>query len=267
MVNITVLANRDLASNIALNHLLKALPNHQYQVLLSANVGKQTTRPKDLEDLAFIEQQLFNKIVFPSINKRRIEIQSELQSFEQLRTLGITIDDIQNINSEAGIASVSATQVDLIVSIRFGQILKTAVITLPTFGVLDLHSGILPDYRGVMACFWAMLNNRKEIGTTLHYIDDERIDKGTIVSIQKQPLDYKKSYLSNLLSIYAPGVESLISTINNIEAGCQISSVSQQPSAGAYYTFPTENDLQSFNEKGYRMYDYNDIIAIAQRYF
>lgn len=266
-MNITVLANRDLASNIALNHLFNALPHHQYRLFLSAKVGKQISRPNGLQDLAFLEQQLFNKIVFPSINKHPIENHTNLKSFEQFSTLGMTVDDIKQINSTEGTAIIAATKADLIVSIRFGQILQAPVIALPSFGVLNLHSGILPEFRGVMACFWAMLQQCNEIGTTLHYIDDAKIDKGAILSIQKQPVDYQKSYLSNLLSIYSPGIDSLVNAIQNIEAGRQITPLPQEESVGAYYTFPAENDLQAFANMGYRLYDYDDIVEIAKRYF
>lgn len=266
-MKITVLANRDLASNIALNHLFNAMPHHQYHLFLSAQVGKQNTRPAALQDLAFIEQQLFNRIVFPNINKHPIGQHRNLKSFEQFRPFGITVDDIKQVNSTKGLATIAATKADLIISIRFGQILQAPVIALPTLGVLNLHSGILPDYRGVMACFWAMLQQRSEIGTTLHYIDDNKIDKGTIVSIQKQPIDYQKSYLSNLLSIYSPGIDSLVMAVHRIESGRQTKPLPQDTTDGAYYTFPTEIDLQAFINNGHRLYDYDEVIAVAQRYF
>lgn len=265
-MNITVLANRDLASNIALNYLFSTLPNHQYRLFLSAHVGKQTSRPAALQDLAFVEQQLFNDIVFPIINKQSNDNQTTLNSFEHFNSSGITVGNIEKINSKEGTAKIAATKADLIVSIRFGQILQAPVIALPTFGVLNLHSGILPDFRGVMACFWSMLKQRNDIGTTLHYIDDGKIDKGAIVSIQKQPVDYQKSYLTNLLSIYSPGIDSLANAIQSIEAGSLITPLPQNECTGAYYTFPTESDLQAFRDMGYRLYDYDDIAAIAKRY-
>ena len=59
---------------------------------------------------------------------------------------------------------------DLLISIRFGMILGTEALGLPPRGVLNLHSGLLPQYRGVLATFRALLNGDAEIGCTLHWI-------------------------------------------------------------------------------------------------
>ena len=60
-MNITVLANKDLASNIALNYLYKALSSqHKIHVLLSAKVGgnKSTAKKNQaLQELAFFERR------------------------------------------------------------------------------------------------------------------------------------------------------------------------------------------------------------------
>ena len=64
-MKITILANKDLASCIALNRLLPLLQDHELYIFLSAKVGKSDTLPQALLDLNFYEQRLFNNIVFP----------------------------------------------------------------------------------------------------------------------------------------------------------------------------------------------------------
>ena len=49
----------------------------------------------------------------------------------------------------------------------YRRILKAAAIQIPRHGVLNLHSGLLPAYKGLMATFWATLNGEEEIGCTL----------------------------------------------------------------------------------------------------
>ena len=44
-MRITVLANRDIASNLALNYLVRALPEDQITVYLSSQVGQQQDKP------------------------------------------------------------------------------------------------------------------------------------------------------------------------------------------------------------------------------
>lgn len=47
--------------------------------------------------------------------------------------------------------------------------------------LLNLHGGILPYQRGLFSPYWAIKNNDKYIGATLHVIDD-KIDNGEILS-------------------------------------------------------------------------------------
>ncbi len=48
----------------------------------------------------------------------------------------------------------------------------------------NFHGGILPEYRGSTTINWAIINEEKETGVTLHEID-EKIDHGDIIDIQK----------------------------------------------------------------------------------
>jgi methionyl-tRNA formyltransferase len=68
-MNITLLANRDLASNLALNQLLPRLSEqHQLRVFLSSQVGSAANLPEPLRLLKFFEQTLFNDILFPALD-------------------------------------------------------------------------------------------------------------------------------------------------------------------------------------------------------
>jgi methionyl-tRNA formyltransferase len=116
---------------------------------------------------------------------------------------------------------------DLIVSIRYRRILKDAVIAIPRLGVLNLHSGVLPDYKGVMATFWAMLQNEEMIGATLHRIVDSGIDTGPVIGTRPVPADYGSSYLANVLRLYGPGCDMIVEAIQALETGKEPESTAQ----------------------------------------
>ena len=176
-MRITILANKDIASNIALNNILPRLSNHEVSVFLSSKVGKGDSLPEGLQRLRFFEQSLFNELLFPLISKSNPGSNRELLSFDGLeKIIKKPIKVLNLINSEEGFSSFKETEPDLVVSIRYGTILKAPVIAVPKCGVINLHSGLLPAYRGVMATFRAMLNGDEKIGTTLHYISDASID-------------------------------------------------------------------------------------------
>jgi methionyl-tRNA formyltransferase len=266
-MRILILANKDIASNLALNTLFQTMPGqHQFKVLLSSSVGKNTiNKPQCLLDLAFFEQSLFNQILFPALQHNPSPVMGKHLSFHQFKTLGIQVSDIHSINCQAGINQVNEFTPELIVSIRFGLILQSAVIELPKFGVINLHSGELPTYRGVMATFRAMQQNATECGTTLHYINDNGIDSGEIISISKQTLDYQRSYLYNTLSLYETGINDMVNAISMIEKSGKCESYSAD-SQGNYFSFPCEQELIDFQQRGLKLYEYQDVIDIAQNY-
>mgnify|MGYP000701744814 CR=1 FL=1 len=274
-MKILVLANRDIASNLALNYLFQGnSENHQFEVLLSSSVGKANhNKPEALQQLAFFEQTLFNQILFPALKNQSINPIDTRLSFEGFQSLGIVVSDIHSINCQQGLKTVSDFAPDLIVSIRFGLILQSEVIEIPRFGVINLHSGELPTYRGVMATFRAMQQADPECGTTLHYINDSGIDNGEIISISKQAINYQRSYLFNTLAVYKQGVKDLIAAINTIEKTEKHSvktsnqQVNQkQNSQVNYYSFPTECELKSFQKRGLKLYEYRDIIDVAKNF-
>lgn len=248
-MRITLLTNRDLASNYALNLLLPALSgSHSLQVLCSSTVGKAPTHPQ-LATLRFFEQTLPNNLLFPLIDQQRT--QGELLTFAGLeRYLTAPIRPLNDPNSSEGLKILGATAPELIVSIRYGCILHLEALSIPQLGTLNLHSGRLPAYRGVMATFRAMLAEDEELCSTLHWIDDDTIDTGRIISVQRHPRDRRHCYLANTLSLYPSGCEALIQTVDLLEQRQDLPHV-QTNELGDYHSFPDQASIDQFNQAGH----------------
>jgi methionyl-tRNA formyltransferase len=69
---------------------------------------------------------------------------------------------------------------DLILSVFYGRIFREPMISLPRLGTLNLHFGLLPEYRGNRPMPWAMINGDAP-GMTLHHIDPG-IDSGDVIA-------------------------------------------------------------------------------------
>lgn len=262
-MNITVLANRDVAANLALNLLLPELAStHRLTVFLSSHVGSAKALPEGLARLKFFEQTLFNDIVFPLLRPDG----GGLTSFRGLdRLLVRPMEDLNRINSQTGLERLRASEPDLVLSIRYGGILKQRAIAVPERGVLNLHSGLLPDFRGVMATFWAMLQGAETIGTCLHFIADGTIDTGDVVAVHRRPLDHSKSYLWNVLDLYPGGCRTLLDAVDQLARGDSLETQPQE-AGGAYYTFPTEHELRAFYDAGFRLWDDHEMAEIVSRW-
>ncbi len=223
-MNLLLLLNQDKHCKTALEALSECFFKHEVKIILSRKVGKNDNLPKEI--LSLIEFEKSDVLGF----------------FEEFNLM-----DCKDINSVESVAKVKNFAPDLIISIRFGQILREEIISLPRFGVLNLHSGLLPKYRGIMASFWAILRGEKEIGMSLHYILDRGIDTGDIIDISKAEVDFSKSLFWNINGLYFDGCRMIKKAIKNIETDKKIVGL-KQAKDGDYFSYPNSDEVQKFKE-------------------
>jgi methionyl-tRNA formyltransferase len=72
--------------------------------------------------------------------------------------------------------------------------------------------------------------------------------------------------LWHILSLYRPGTRLILSTIERLERGETITGTAQDSSAGAYFSFPTEDDLIRFTAQGWRLFDREDVSELLESY-
>lgn len=259
-MNITILANQDIASNFALNLLLPHLQQHKVTVFLSAKVGGNTDKPAALNDLKECEQVYALALISKCSGDK-------FKNFEQLSQFcQAPITQLNRINHPSELKLLANTQADLIISIRYGVILKDAAIACAKHGVINLHSGILPNYRGVMASFWALLNKDSNLGTTLHYIADSTIDTGNVIATTQLNVNPSKSYLWHVLHLYIQGTQKIITCVNNYHLNRPTATVIQPPSDD-YYTFPNRANLEKFFNSGFLLFDKNELTQLIASYY
>lgn len=70
---------------------------------------------------------------------------------------------------------------DICFSIYFRNIFNRDYISVPPMGYINIHPSLLPKYRGSVPTYWALVNNEKRVGTTMHYIDSG-VDTGDIIA-------------------------------------------------------------------------------------
>lgn len=236
-MRIALFYNRDIYAHKALNLLTPELSEHSLSFFYSNQVGGKTERDPRLQQLGEFEK-CFDK--------------AQGRSFEELAQSADTVEyGVSDING-CDAAKLADFKPDLLISIRFGQILKTPVISIPRLGVINLHSGLLPTYKGVMASFWSLLNGESELGTTLHWVTDHKIDSGQVISCHSQSVQYGLSYSEQVLSLYEPGVAQILHAIANINELAQ--QTKEDLPKGSYYSFPGAEHLNAFDEAGWQLF-------------
>jgi methionyl-tRNA formyltransferase len=238
-MKIVLLGHEDIASLIALDTLVREVPGHDYTIFVSGPMKPRGQPAPTLDRLDAIDRALYDRY-------RPETVRPEL--FDAARALPAP-------NGPDGVRLLRHEAPDLIVSIRYRRILRDEAIAVPTHGVLNLHSGILPDYRGVMATFWAMLAGEAEIGTTLHRIVDAGIDTGPVIAISRQAADYSASYLANVISLYRDGCRAIVDAIADIDQGGRIEVREQPAGEGRYFGPPSESDAVAFEQRGLTLAD------------
>lgn len=262
--------NRDLASNLALNLLLPTFAKHTVRIGLTERVGNASLSDEapECRELRIAEQFFFNQTLFPWIERVGLPDDGtrHLTFGEVERHRRIAVTSLPNPNTPEALETIRDFGPDVILTIRYGAILKPPVIAIPRLGVLNLHSGLLPAYRGVLATFRALMNGDAEIGCTVHRISDGTIDTGAVIDVARIPIVPGHSLLWHILSLYPAGVHMIASAIAQLDHGTPLRDSAQSVTAGAYYSSPTRAEWSAFSRRGWEVTQLGDVREVLQRY-
>ena len=97
---------------------------------------------------------------------------------------------------------------DLILVNSYSMRLRTDLLDLPRLGCVNVHGGLLPEYRGSNPIQWALLNDDKETGVTVHYMTEE-FDQGDIIARRKVAICFEDTWL-DIRARLAKATEALL---------------------------------------------------------
>lgn len=108
-----------------------------------------------------------NKIIFSPVKQFGIDNEIEVIQPKKIKDEKI-IEKIKEINP------------DLIVVVAYGKILPKEIIDIPKYGIINVHSSLLPKYRGASPIHSAILNGDTKSGVSIMYIE-EGLDSGDVI--------------------------------------------------------------------------------------
>ena len=120
------------------------------------------------------------------------------------------------------IHQLKSLNADLFVVVAF-RMLPESVWSLPSNGTINLHTSLLPNYRGAAPINWVLINGEKETGITTFFID-QKIDSGVIILQEKIKLTDSTTAAELHNNLMNRGSKLLINTLKSIKDN----SVSQQ---------------------------------------
>lgn len=169
-----------------------------------------------------------------------------------LRRHRIPLIDIHGgINSEESLAMIRSHEPDILVSIAGNQIFRKPLITLAPKGCLNLHTALLPKYRGLMPSFWVMKNEELETGVSVFFVD-EGIDSGPIL-VQKRVAIGDRSQEELIKHTKQLGMDAIIEAIDLIYRD-DYKLIDNNADDMTYFSFPTKEDVKIFRARGKRFF-------------
>jgi len=144
----------------------------------------------------------------------------------------VDILDINNIRVEKVVEEIFP---DLILTFGCGILKKDTFFEKSTNGIINLHSGIVPDYRGVDNVYWCLHNNEpSQIGATIHYIA-RSIDTGDILAQVYPSINTSDDELSLFNKTIQSGIDSFKKVISDFERNGKKLVGTKQPCLGHLY--------------------------------
>ena len=129
--------------------------------------------------------------------------------------LGLPVLQPERARDEKFITALRELKPDLIVVVAYGQLLPPALLDLPRHGCLNVHTSLLPKYRGAAPLNWQIIRGETKTGVTIMLMD-EGMDSGDILLQEETPLGANETYGDLHDRLAQLGAELLIKTIEQV---------------------------------------------------
>jgi len=152
---------------------------------------------------------------------------------------GLPVYQPKTLKEEGIISLVKDLQPDLLLSVSFRRIIPPEILSLPSVGAINLHGSLLPAYRGRFCAVWAIVNDERISGMTLHWMD-EGIDTGDIIAQVPVEIRDDDTGYSLYMRSCAAGLKLLRDTLPILTNGAIPRK--PQPYFGKYYSAMSDSD-------------------------
>jgi len=158
---------------------------------------------------------------------------------------------VPNVNAPEYVARVRGLAPDLLISVAASQIFKRELLSVPRLACVNVHTGPLPAYRGMLPVFWQMYDRRESIVVTVHTMTVD-IDVGSVLLQREVPLDGDRNLDRVIRRMKREGARALIELLERFHAGT-VEPVAMDRGQAQYHSFPGRVEADRFRHMGYRL--------------
>lgn len=182
-----------------------------------------------------------NKITFSPVKQFALD-----NGIDVIQPKSLRVDETYNLIKEYN--------PDLIVVVAYGMIIPKNIIDIPKYGIINVHSSLLPKYRGAAPIHAAIINGDNKTGVSIMYIS-EGLDEGDVILTKETPI-YLEDNLGSLHDrLKVLGAEGVKETIKLMEEN----KVIRHPQDNSLATFvkpiKKEETKIDFNDKSINIFN------------
>ncbi|MFH1479567.1 MAG: methionyl-tRNA formyltransferase [Candidatus Omnitrophota bacterium] len=135
---------------------------------------------------------------------------------ESAQHLGIKVFQPEDVNLPEAIEYLKGFKSDIFIVVSFGQILKKDVLDIPRLYSVNIHSSLLPKYRGAAPMNWAIANGDTETGVTIIKMN-EKMDEGDMLLKERIPMTPLEDAIDLSKKLSKAASQLIMDAIENIK--------------------------------------------------
>ena len=137
---------------------------------------------------------------------------------EYALTVGIPVYQPLKMRDGEALGIVRELAPELIVVAAYGKLLPEDILNTPPYGSINVHSSLLPKYRGAAPINWAILNGERVTGVSIMYMAKE-LDAGDVILCRETPIDPDEDAQALTARLALLGADALAEAVEQLKNG------------------------------------------------
>ena len=148
---------------------------------------------------------------------------------EAAARLGVPVFQPEKVRTEETRALLASLGPEAVVVFAYGRILPPSLLAVPPRGCINVHTSLLPKYRGAAPIQWAIARGERETGVTTMLMD-EGLDTGDMLLKRATPIGPQETAVELSVRLAGMGAELIAETLARIDE------ISPEPQDGSLAT-------------------------------
>ena len=170
-------------------------------------------------------------------------------------TEGLTLYAVKSHNDESSIELIKKIRLKLLINGGTLRKLNSDVLSSVSQGVINVHPGVLPKYRGSSCVEWAIYND-DPIGNTAHFMS-EGYDEGPIIKTEHYEFTKGDSYSSIRVRVYRESLRLMAETVKYVlDSGLRPADIPKQGDGQLFPPIPNDKMEEVIKKIDKKLYVY-----------